>query len=188
MISVVNVLYLLAAIWANAFPYTISFRPKEVLYNSRKKIFRYFLYLKKNYFHQTNHILFERFECTTNPLYPVIKMECDVRRISQRDMKMFIRANFSEPVHSIWIHGVFNYKYNTFSYQKFPIDLWEDLCAWLNGGKPTYFLKWTAVNVRNFSNMNHPCPYSGTAWVDIKRIPLNRLIMLEPLLPSGRYR
>lgn len=51
-----------------------------------------------------------------------------------------------------------------------------------------YFLKWTGENVRNFSNMNHPCPYSGSAWIDVKRIPLNRLIMLEPLMPSGRYR
>lgn len=115
-------------------------------------------------------------------------MECDVRRVSQRDMKMYIRANFSEPMNSIWIHGVFNYKYNINSYQKFPIDLWEDICSWLRGENSTYFLKWTAENVRNYSNMNHPCPYSDTTWIDIKRIPINRLIVLEPLMPSGRYR
>ncbi|XP_055301633.1 uncharacterized protein LOC129568098 [Sitodiplosis mosellana] len=113
-------------------------------------------------------------------------MECDVRRISQQDMKIYIRFNFTEPMNTIWIHGIFYYKY--ISYQKFPIDLWEDYCAWVRGEKPTYFLKWTAENVRNYSNMNHPCPYSGTAWIDVKRMPLNRLIVLDQLMPSGRYR
>lgn len=111
-----------------------------------------------------------------------------MRRVSQRDMKLFMRVNFSEPTYNIWIHGVFYYKYNSYSYQRFPIDLWEDLCAWLKGGSHAYFLKWTAKNALNFSNMNHECPLNGSIWINIARIPVNRLVMLEPFMPSGRYR
>lgn len=111
-----------------------------------------------------------------------------MRRVSQRDMKLFLRVNFSEPMNSIWIHGVFYYKYNAHSYQRFPIDLWEDVCAWLKGNSHVYFLKWTAENVLSFSNMNHTCPYNGSLLINIARMPINRIIMLEPFLPSGRYR
>lgn len=101
---------------------------------------------------------------------------------------MHMRINFSEPVNNVWIHGVFYYRYNVNSYQKFPIDLWEDVCAWLGGDTHNYFLKWTGKNAQKFSNLNHTCPYDGSVWIKIDKIPVNRLFVLEPFLPSGRYR
>lgn len=103
-------------------------------------------------------------------------------------MKMHIRVNFSEPINNMWIHGVFNYRYNAHSYQKFPIDLWENICAWLGGETQSYFLKWAGQNVRKFSNMNHSCPYVGSVWIKVDKMPVNRLIIMEQFMPSGRYR
>lgn len=117
-------------------------------------------------------------------------VECDVRKISQQDLQMHMRINISKPVHAIWIHGVFYYRYNAHSYQKFPIDLWEDFCAWVDQGQTqhqSYFLKWTGQNVREFSNFNHSCPYSGSVWMKVDRIPVDSLIVL-PFMPAGRYR
>lgn len=56
------------------------------------------------------------------------------------------------------------------------------------GGSEAYFLKWTAQHVKNFSNLNHKCPYFGSTWINIERIAVNKLIMMEQLMPSGRYR
>lgn len=146
------------------------------------------LHLKMFQF-QKNHVLFERFECGIKPGVTFATVECDVRKISQRDMKMHMRINFSEPMNDLWLHGVFYYRYNAHSYRKFPIDVWEDICAWIGRGThhQTYFLKWTGQNVRRFSNMNHSCPYSGSVLIKVDRIPVNSLIML-PFMPAGRYR
>lgn len=104
-------------------------------------------------------------------------------------MRMYMRVNFSQPIYDMWMHGVFYYRYNSHLYQRFPIDLWEDLCAWLGmGTEAQYILKWAGENIRKYSNLNHSCPYFGTTWIKVDRIPMNKLIILEPFMPSGRYR
>lgn len=142
-----------------------------------------------NYYFQKNSIIFERFECGVGPGVAFATIRCDVRKISQQDMKMHMQMNFSEQLNGVWVHGVFYYRYNAHSYQRFPIDLWENVCAWLDKGAQhhSYFLKWTGQNVRKFSNLNHSCPYSGNVWIKVDRIPINSLVML-PFMPSGRYR
>lgn len=133
-ISFAKALCLLIVICANVFQRTITLREVkekiDTVSNAEQKLSRFnvsfiFFFALIQLLFQKNQISFERFECVTNPLNPIMRIECDIRRISRSDMKLFVRANLTEPLKSLWFHGVFYYKYNVFSYQKFPIDLWE---------------------------------------------------------------
>lgn len=102
-------------------------------------------------------------------------------------MKIDIHGTFTDPVEDIWLHTVFYYKYNGISFFKFPIDLWENVCSWLNGTSRSYIMDWTYGRVMNYSNLNHPCPFIGLAYLKIDNISVANF-PLEPLMPSGEYR
>lgn len=89
---------------------------------------------------------------------------------------------------SLWSHTVFYYRYNSYTYQKFPIDLWEDVCAWLNGTTNRFLLKWISQIISKYSNLNHSCPYYQVMEVEAERLKLNNFLLIEQLLPSGKYR
>lgn len=44
-------------------------------------------------FFQKNHVLFERFVCDSQPVNQSTTLECDVRRVSQQDVKMYMRIS-----------------------------------------------------------------------------------------------
>lgn len=113
------------------------------------------------------------------------KWHCIVRRVSHDNLKIDIEGNLSRPLHKIKTHTVFYYKYNT--YQKFAIDLREDMCKWLAKKDKSYLLDWTLKKVQQYSNVNHPCPYNETIYVKNNNLSISN-IPFEPLLPSGRYR
>lgn len=108
-------------------------------------------------------------------------------KLSHTDMKAYLHAHTTLPFQNIWIRVVFNYRYNPHTYHKFPIDLWEDVCEWVHGGKRNHILRWTDEILRSFSNLNHSCPYSDVL-IDVERIPIDKAALLMPLIPSGRYR
>lgn len=83
----------------------------------------------------------------------------------------------------MWAHGVLYYRYNT--YQKYAIDLWEDLCGFLND--KAHFMMWIMSRLQHFSNLNHTCPYTGTVILKANNISVDKF-RIEPLLPAGRYR
>lgn len=129
-------------------------------------------------------MLFESFTCFS--VENLAYSQCDVKRISRNYAKVNINITLKNPINDVWIHAVSYYKYNRF--QKFPIDLWENLCLWLDGKSKSYILDWTTRPLLKYSNLNHSCPYTGTVHVKADNISLGKLIAVEPYLPSGRFR
>lgn len=131
--------------------------------------------------------MFERAECS-NVTGSNVTVHCDVRNLSHEDITANLWLNFSEPTYDTWVHAVFYYRYNGHSYSSFPIDLWENVCAWLNGTHKYFFLNIIKNPIKKFSNMNHSCPYTGIVAVNMERVNLNKHILTRQFLPSGRYR
>lgn len=135
---------------------------------------------------QRNTIIFERFECLPNRNGMFSSTKCEMKRISRDNIKVLVNISLVKPVKDVWVHGVFYHKYTRF--QKFPIDLWENLCAWLSGKGKSYFGEWGARNLLNYSNVNHSCPYDGNVIVKADNFSLKDLLNFEVFLPSGRFR
>lgn len=116
---------------------------------------------------------------------------CLVKYIDRNNLKFNIRFTFTKPVHQFWVHSVLYYKFNGLVYQKFPIDLWEDFCEWnaarLAGKFSSHILNWTFGKLINHTNLNHTCPLLGSYFMTVSNISIDAFVV-EPLLPSGRYR
>lgn len=100
---------------------------------------------------------------------------------------MHFWANLTEPIHDAWFHIVFYYRWNPTTYNKFPIDIWENVCNWLDGGK-SYILDWIGGNIIKYSNLNHSCPYeSQELYLKADNLSINTFI-IDQFMPSGRFR
>lgn len=143
------------------------------------------LYLKFWIYFQKNTLNFERFVCEQNPRGIFSIAKCEIRHVSRRQLRIWIDGNLTQPLYEARAHYILYYKYNT--YQKYAIELREDICGWLNGTKHSYFMDWTVKKVINYSNFNHSCPYMGNVFLKVKNISIDRF-PFEPLIPSGRYR
>lgn len=123
---------------------------------------------------------------TRNPNSTILShVKCDVKLVARRTLKFDIVGNLTRPLRRAWLHAVAYYRYT--NYQKYALDLWEDLCGWLDGKKKSYILDWTVKRVQDYTNVNHPCPIEGHVFVKTDNISLDKFTT-EPLLPSGRYR
>lgn len=111
--------------------------------------------------------------------------KCEIKQISRRRLRIHFDANLTRPLRGAHIHTIAYYKYNT--YQKWAIDIWEDLCGWLSGTKRSYIMDWSVKKVLNYSNFDRPCPLEGNLFLKLNNISMDKF-PLEPLLPSGRYR
>lgn len=96
-----------------------------------------------------------------------------------------IWGNLTEPIYDAWLHAVVYYKYTT--YRKYPIDLWENVCDWMSGKSKAYILDWTIGRVRQYTNLNQSCPLEGAIYLKLNNISIEHFV-IEPLMPSGRYR
>ena len=112
-------------------------------------------------------------------------VHCDIKHISRRDMRVNLENSFEKPVTTAWAHIVVYYKYNT--YQKYAIDLWENLCGFLDQKAQSYFMAWAVSRVMNYTNLSHPCPYTENIVIKVNNISIDA-IQIEPLMPAGRYR
>lgn len=98
---------------------------------------------------------------------------------------MHIEGNLTRPLHGILAHITVYYKYKT--YQRWAVDVWEDICGHLSGTKSSYLMLFTVNKVLNYTNINHPCPYEGNVYIKVNNISIDAF-PFEPLVPSGRYR
>lgn len=95
--------------------------------------------------------------------------------------------NFTEPVNSMYIHTVFYRKYTANVYRKFPIDLWEDICGWLNGTAKSWILDFSVGKILNQSNTNSiNCPFLNHIYMKADNVPLESFTF-DFLFPDGRF-
>lgn len=103
----------------------------EFLFNQTSS--NHFWRQKKKLFQlQKNVIQFEKMICKRMPNTVVTDLFCQMKYISRNALKINLWFNVSEPISDLCLHSVFNYRLNTVTYQRFPIDLWEGTCKPLN--------------------------------------------------------
>ncbi|KAG4071264.1 hypothetical protein HA402_003968 [Bradysia odoriphaga] len=163
-----------------------SLRPETVKIRGKKRsrfIAELYFMLQKNRFH------LDRFTCTILNPEKIVSVHCMCKHISWSNLKIDSELIFSRPIRNIWLHAVCYYKFNGIVYNKFPIDLWENVCDYADGKrKNTFFLDWWVARVIRFSNFNHPCPYSNIS-VKTNNVSLDEIFSFDKsIFPSGRYR
>lgn len=88
----------------------------------------------------------------------------------------------------VHVHFQIYVKYQV--YKKFPVDLYEDCCGWLDKSKKSFVLDWTLGKALEFV---HPdgnkmrCPLNGTYTLSFKNISINERFPMIPLIPAGQY-
>lgn len=68
------------------------------------------------------------------------------------------------------------------------LDVWEDVCGVLRRDEGNIISNLIYERLRNYTNVNHPCPYTpGLYYAKADNIPLD-LGNFGQLFPAGRYR
>lgn len=64
-------------------------------------------------------------------------------------------------------------------------DIVEDFCAYMSGKSESKVLAIVMPFIRNYSNIDHLCPYTGS--VNIKELPMGSHLLASHDIPSGDY-
>lgn len=141
-------------------------------------------------------MIFERFECFAGNSTKVEVKQCwaNVSRVGRSSISdgdrinLYMEIEIVEPFMELYMHTVVYYKYRVF--KKFPVDVREDVCGWLNKRKKSLIMDWTIGRVLNFINYggNLTCPLMGNLTVNFKNMSLNERFPMGSLLPIGNYR
>lgn len=138
------------------------------------------------FFAQRNEFSYEKLECFD---YKNIctSFKCDLRPIARDRYNAFAKCNLTRPITTAHAHIVLKYRRNTFTYETFLVDVWEDMCAFLSGSLHGPVLSHLYPNVAQYTNINHSCPYTGNVFISMKNIS-SKAGFIEPMLPAGRFR
>lgn len=110
-------------------------------------------------------------------------------RIGSDRMTLDVQTTIVQPLPSIQVHFVVFYKYQVF--KLFPINLWDDICVWINKKKHSFLVDIGMARILEFVQYDHKleCPFEpGKLTVSFKNMSINERLPLVPLVPSGRYR
>lgn len=115
----------------------------------------------------------------------MVFFKCNVKFNNRKNFSARFEGRLRKPVNSIWAHSVMYYKYNY--YTKFPVDVWEDFCGFLNGKTHPILLEMMLSRLIKHVNVNHSCTNSKDIFATFDNVPWS-LFTFEPLIPSGRFR
>lgn len=100
-----------------------------------------------------------------------------------------IEVDIVKPVKELFYHTVAYFKYYT--YKKIPIDLWINVCRWLNGSDRSVILEDTIGRVKQYIKYNETLKYplkEGKMTLNWFNVSINEKLPVLQLLPSGQYR
>lgn len=132
----------------------------------------------------SNRVELQTIECGAIEEYSLGSI-CDIHIVARNTFAINISNNLRHPIDNVQLHVVLYYRYNR--YQKYLIDRWEDICGYFSGKVPSPILDIILKNTKQFSNVNHTCPYSGSMTFAAKQFKMDNFI-IEPLLPAGKFR
>lgn len=109
-------------------------------------------------------------------------------RSDQIDISIY--TSIIKPLPEIYLHVVVYFKYQT--YKKFPIDLWDDACAWWENGnrkKQSFVMEviMSALEKHLKYNGQLRCPLKGNLSVEANGVLINKVFPPMPLIPIGHY-
>lgn len=124
--------------------------------------------------------------CRINDLY-VIHPTCVFRAIGHNIFKVNATFPLLRNISKVWVHFETMYRYT--SYRAYPINRWENVCAFLAGKDDQIITKIVFSNLQRYTNVNHTCPFLAN---EILKFQVDRINMdyfkLDYLLPAGDYR
>lgn len=140
-----------------------------------------------------NELIFERAICIPGNSTKAITKECFLKRAGHIGTDL---VNFSwdfnvvKPITQFFLHVQFFFKYQV--YKTFPVNLWENLCGWLNKESKSYLLDLSfgkAMKYLKYDGGDFKCPIKiGNMSIKFNNISFNEHFPILFLLPSGHYR
>ena len=113
-------------------------------------------------------------------------MRCFFKPVAPNTITIDISGNLTHPLKNVQVHVKADYSYNGITFVKFPVDVWESVCAY-HTGKFEPVVNTFYSNFMYYWNINHPCPYEGDITMYAEKYKVNSFLV-EQILPSGRYR
>lgn len=116
---------------------------------------------------------------------------CNIKNIDRNNnIKFDFHGNLTSLMDDAWFHIVVYHKFNGILYNKFPIDLWENLCEYLNKKREKAFgLNWLLSKLLKYTNLLHPCPYEGLIFIKADNVSLSEIFPFDySFLPAGAFR
>lgn len=138
-------------------------------------------------------MILEGLECIYNPESNITFGSCDITTTGKLSGHAFLQLNVSEPIHTVYLHAVLYRMSVTGVYRKFAIDLWENVCGWLDGTVKSSLLDGSLGKAFNYSdtNLNHKCPFEGYMYMKTENLSLSKFPFANinmDIVPSGSYR
>lgn len=135
-------------------------------------------------------MILRQFICKPGNSTAIIVKNCSIKRagpIGTDLYSAYIELDAVKPLSVIRTHVEVYYKYQV--YKKFPIDYWEDMCAWLNEKKRSFLMDWTLGRSMEYLHYDGKfrCPFQGNITFRFDRLSINKRFPMIPLLPSGNY-
>lgn len=111
---------------------------------------------------------------------------CDIRLTARNVLKSNISFRILDDINIMYIRFDTLYRYNT--YQKFPINLWENVCDYLAGRGRQYMINIMYDNFGQYIT-NHTCPFKANETLSfmVDKYYVNNFTF-NYLVPSGDYR
>lgn len=136
---------------------------------------------------QKTHFQLQRIDCQINQTF-ILNHSCFVRPIVHDVYKLNMTAVFRRDLNDIQVHINTYFRVDD-GYQKFPGDVWENLCDYLgNRGNPI-FLKIFLPNFLEYMNTNHTCPYRAKERVSLAADKFQiKDFKFAAFVPTGKYR
>lgn len=133
--------------------------------------------------------MFEGAECRLGNSTRMLVNKCVVKGSGQNNsdrINVSFQSTIVKPMSKLYIHVVVYYKYQT--YKKFPIDLWEEACGFLDGKQQSYTME-IFQRIEQYIKYNRKlrCPLIGNLTIEFNNLSLNKQFPLLPILPTGHY-
>lgn len=131
----------------------------------------------------------EHFECKIGNSTKWLVSKCEAKPSDQIKSDRFnvtFQSTIVQPVSKLYIHVIVFYKYQT--YKKFPIDIWEEACGFLNGKQQSYTME-LFQQIDQFIKYNGKlkCPLIGNLTIEFYNLSVNKQFPLLPILPTGQF-
>lgn len=137
-------------------------------------------------------MLFEKFSYELgNSTNKVVLNKCIMRKADQKgidNIDISVHVTILEPLAKLRLQMAVFYKHEEI-YKKFPIDLNDDVCAWLIGKKQSFAMELILKDAEQYVKYNGQlrCPLKGNLSIEFNNVSLNKHFPHLPFIPIGHY-
>ncbi|XP_017071909.1 uncharacterized protein LOC108108372 [Drosophila eugracilis] len=110
---------------------------------------------------------------------------CELKVLGRGLVGLFVHAQANQvPINSVTCHLTLFKRFN--GYKPFLFNMTVDVCYFFKNKKRYPFFDIVYDGIKNFSNVNHTCPFNHD--IIVERMVLNDKMIAKVPVPSGFYR